>query len=115
MITAALEGSDIVSMLALAGALAAGIAALVKIGPERQTSIVGAQDTVIDNLREEVARHKAERDEEAARARRAIERIEERRKRDIAELERKLAEESAVCEERIGRLEMRLKELEANQ
>lgn len=72
----------------------AAVVALAKLGPERQTTLVGAQDTVIDNLREEVERHRHER--ELA----------------IAELEDRLARDAAHCEAQIAMLRSQVEALE---
>lgn len=84
----------VVALTALAASLVGAITALVKIGPERQVSLVGAQDTVIDNLREEIDRQR--RDHE----------------RQIRSLNRRLAEESEICERRIAELRDRLAAVE---
>lgn len=94
-----------VALAALLTSLGGAAVALAKLGPERQVSIVGAQDTVIDNLREEVDRHRQERQSEIAA-------LESRYRVRIAELERSLAEEAETCERKISELQHRIAMLE---
>lgn len=94
-----------VAIAALVTSIGGAIVALAKLGPERQVNIVGAQDTVIDNLREEIDRHRTERQLEIAA-------LESRYRLRIAELERALAEEAEMCEQRISDLQNRLAAIE---
>lgn len=68
---ATFEPGTALSIVALVAAVGAAIAAFFKIGPERQVSLassqhtlVEAQDTVIDNLRDEITRLDAKVDRE---------------------------------------------------
>lgn len=107
MLVAEVTPELIISLIALAGAASGAMVALLKIGPDREVTIVGAQDTVIDNLREEIDRHKAEREESAQRHRRRLESAEKR----IADLERQQELETANCERRLNVLSARNREL----
>lgn len=97
-----------IAMAALATSLFGAVAALLKLGPERQVSIVGAQDTVIDNLREEVERQRIERKVE-------LDAVEARHRFQILGLERQLAEEAETCERRIVALQERISKLEGKE
>lgn len=90
-----------VALVALATSLVGAVVALLKLGPERQVTLVGAQDTVIDNLREEIDRQRVEH-------KIALDAMESRHRVRIAELERQLAEEAETCERRIDELKRRL-------
>lgn len=90
---------------ALVTSIGGAVAALLRLGPERQVNLVGAQDTVIDNLREEVDRQRAEH-------LLALEAVEGRYRRRIAHLERQLEEEAETCERRITELQERITALE---
>ena len=96
-----------VAVTALVTAAAGAAVSIAKIGPERETTIVGAQDTVIDNLREEIDRYKADRDEAGKRHRERMTRAERR----IGELEHRLEDERETCDRQIAQLQEQINEL----
>lgn len=85
---AAADPGTIVAIIALLGTAGAGITAFLRIGPQRQTDLVTAQDMVIENLRQDMT---AQRDY----------------------FERKLEDERNDCDRKIARLQVRVSELEA--
>lgn len=102
MIPFATSGPELyVALAAIATAIISAIATMVKLGPERQVMLVSAQDTVIDNLREEVERQRAEHQI-------ALNEMESRHRRQIGDLEDQLAKEAETCERRIAELQKRL-------
>lgn len=98
---AAVDGSTLTAIAGLAIGIAGSIAAFVRLPQERRTSIVGAQDTVIENLVEEVDRYKRERDEETARLRAYYE-------GRLADMQRSIDEEKAKLENKIAELSAKL-------
>lgn len=106
-----LTGASVTELAGLGALITAAIAAvgaLTKIGPERQTTMVGAQDTVIDNLREEVDRQRKERVVE-------IRELELRHQRQIDQLHREMEEDAKRFQVRIAELQARIEELERAQ
>ncbi len=95
----AIDGATVISITAVIAAFIAAFVSLLKIGPERQAVYIGVQDTVIENLREEIERLRAS---------------EERQQAQIMTLRRQLAEEADRCERRIEELRKRLDGFEAD-
>lgn len=94
----AIDGATVISITAVIAAFVAAFVSLLKIGPERQAVYIGVQDTVIENLRDEVERLRAG---------------EERQQAEITTLRRQLAAEAERCEQRIEDLRRRLDGFEA--
>jgi septal ring factor EnvC (AmiA/AmiB activator) len=97
-----------VAVAALVTAFVGAVVSFRKVGPERQVSIVSAQDVVIENLREEIARYQRELESTRKRHRARMDRAEAR----VTELENELAEETKRCDERIAALAVRIADLE---